>query len=427
MKERLTRNLDLKILAIVFAIILWLVVVNIDDPIKTQNFNGIEVQILNAQELESKGQCYEVLDNTDVVNVSVVGRRSVVEKITKDNITATADISNLSSVNSGTIVASVNKSANDVEVKVSEPTIRFNIEPLSKITKRLTVDVEGNPADGYVLAGRTLGVTQVEISGPKSIIDSIDTAKASINVDNATSTVSASSQIFLYDKAGKKVSSSRLELSNSGVSITQEIQYSKIVEINYQFSGEPEEGYALTGDIKADRTVVTIRGRKSQLDGINSINVRGEDLSVEGERTNKTVEINLNDYLPFGVEIAEEKFNGKISVTAVIRRETHLDLEVNTVRIQKKGLATDKSLEIIDDGTYVHDSILTVRLTGLATALNEVDEDAIPVILDLDAYMSENNLKEMANGYYSIAPSIELPEGVRMDENCKIRIRITDR
>ncbi len=427
MKERLTRNLDLKILAIVFAIILWLVVVNIDDPIKTQNFNGIEVQILNAQELESKGQCYEVLDNTDVVNVSVVGRRSVVEKITKDNITATADISNLSSVNSGTIVASVNKSANDVEVKVSEPTIRFNIEPLTKITKRLTVDVEGNPADGYVLAGRTLGVTQVEISGPKSIIDSIDTAKASINVDNATSTVSASSQIFLYDKAGKKVSSSRLELSNSGVSITQEIQYSKIVEINYQFSGEPEEGYALTGDIKADRTVVTIRGRKSQLDGINSINVRGEDLSVEGERTNKTVEINLNDYLPFGVEIAEEKFNGKISVTAVIRRETHLDLEVNTVRIQKKGLATGKNLEIIDDGTYVHDSVLKVRLTGLATALNEVDEDAIPVILDLDAYMSENNLKEMANGYYSIAPSIELPEGVRMDENCKIRIRITDR
>ena len=427
MKERLTRNLDLKILAIVFAIILWLVVVNIDDPIKTQNFNGIEVQILNAQELENKGQCYEVLDNTDVVNVSVVGRRSVVEKITKDNITATADISNLSSVNSGTIVASVNKSANDVEVKVSEPTIRFNIEPLSKITKRLTVDVEGNPADGYVLAGRTLGVTQVEISGPKSIIDSIDTAKASINVDNATSTVSASSQIFLYDKAGKKVSSSRLELSNSGVSITQEIQYSKIVEINYQFSGEPEEGYALTGDIKADRTVVTLRGRKSQLDGINSINVRGEDLSVEGERTNKTVEINLNDYLPFGVEIAEEKFNGKISVTAVIRRETHLDLEVNTVRIQKKGLATGKSLEIIDDGTYVHDSVLKVRLTGLATALNEVDEDAIPVILDLDAYMSENNLKEMANGYYNIAPSIELPEGVRMDENCKIRIRITDR
>ena len=127
------------------------------------------------------------------------------------------------------------------------------------------------------------------------------------------------------------------------------------------------------------------------------------------------------------VEIAEEKFNGKISVTAVIRRETHLDLEVNTVRIQKKGLATGKSLEIIDDGTYVHDSVLKVRLTGLATALNEVDEDAIPVILDLDAYMSENNLKEMANGYYNIAPSIELPEGVRMDENCRIRIRITDR
>ena len=33
-----------------------------------------------------------------------------------------------------------------------------------------------------------------------------------------------------------------------------------------------------------------------------------------------------------------------------------------------------------------------------------------------------------AASYWSLlAPSIELPEGVRMDENCRIRIRITDR
>ena len=79
MKERLIRNLDLKILAIVFAVILWLIVVNIDDPVKSDTFSGIEVQILNAEELEKQGLCYEVLDGTDIVNVKITARRSVIE------------------------------------------------------------------------------------------------------------------------------------------------------------------------------------------------------------------------------------------------------------------------------------------------------------------------------------------------------------
>ena len=114
MKERLTRNLDLKILAIVFAIILWLIVVNIDDPVKSNTFSGIEVQILNAEELEKQGLCYDVLDNTNIVSVTVSGRRSVIEEINRENIIATADMKDLSSMNTLTVKVTSNKSAGDL-------------------------------------------------------------------------------------------------------------------------------------------------------------------------------------------------------------------------------------------------------------------------------------------------------------------------
>lgn len=428
MKERLTRNLDLKILAIVFAIILWLIVVNIDDPVKSNTFSGIEVQILNAEELEKQGLCYDVLDNTNIVSVTVSGRRSVIEEINRENIIATADMKDLSSMNTLTVKVTSNKSAGDLDtIKANENNVRLNIEPLSKVTKRLVVETNGLPAENYVLGARTLGLTQVEVSGPESIVNTIESAKVTVDVDNASSTVSASSRIILCDKSGAKVDTQRLTLSNTSVSITQEILYSKAVDINYQFSGRPEDGYAMTGDVLADRTSVLIQGRKSLVESINAINVRGEELSVEGESSNKTVEVDLGDYLPPTVELSEKNFDGKVSVTAIIRRETHLDVVTNTINIKIVGLDAGKKAEIVDDGTYVKDAEFKVRLFGLATFLNEVDEDRLPVTLDLATYKDNNNLKELANGYYNIVPTIELPDGVRQDENCRIHIRITDK
>ena len=92
MKKKIMNNLDLKILAVLFSIILWLIVVNIDDPVKTVQFSGVEVQILNAEELESQGKVYEILDGTGEITVTIKGRRSIVEDIAKENITATADM-----------------------------------------------------------------------------------------------------------------------------------------------------------------------------------------------------------------------------------------------------------------------------------------------------------------------------------------------
>ena len=428
MKERLIRNLDLKILAIVFAIILWLVVVNIDDPVKPITFSGIEVQIVNAEDLERQGLCYAVLEDSDKISVTVTGRRSVIEEINRENIIATADMKDLSSMNTLTIHVSSNKSARDLDsIKANEDNVKLSIEPLVKVTKKLTVEINGSPADDYVLGSRSLGFTQVSISGPESIVNTIDTARISLDVENATSSVSASSPIALYDSDDKQIDTKRLTLSNTNVSINQEILYSKTVDINYEFEGSPEEGYAMTGDIMADRTTILICGKKSLVDSVNVINVRGEELSVEGERANKTVSINLNDYLPPTVELADKSFNGKVNVTAIIRRETYLDVTANTIRFKKIGLPAGKEVEILDDGTYVKDAQFKVRLTGLANALNEVDEDRLELALDFATYMENNNLKELANGYYYIIPTISLPDGVRADEDCKIHIRITDK
>lgn len=61
--KRITNNFGLKILAAVFAIILWMVVVNIEDPEKTKGFT-IPVTIENNEYLSDMGKTYEILNNT---------------------------------------------------------------------------------------------------------------------------------------------------------------------------------------------------------------------------------------------------------------------------------------------------------------------------------------------------------------------------
>ena len=95
MKEKLTHNLNLKVLAVLFSIIIWIIVVNIDDPVKSVQFNDIPVQIVNELTLTDKGQVYEIVEGQEKVDVTVSGRRSVIEDLSKDNINVVADMKEL--------------------------------------------------------------------------------------------------------------------------------------------------------------------------------------------------------------------------------------------------------------------------------------------------------------------------------------------
>ena len=56
-KDIFTNNLGLKLLALVFSIALWIIVVNVDDPSQSKNFTAT-VQVINAEVLANQGKYY---------------------------------------------------------------------------------------------------------------------------------------------------------------------------------------------------------------------------------------------------------------------------------------------------------------------------------------------------------------------------------
>ena len=65
--KRLTRNLGLKVISFLLAMGLWLLVVNIDDPVVRWTFLDVPVTIKNADVITNQGMIYEVLDDTDII------------------------------------------------------------------------------------------------------------------------------------------------------------------------------------------------------------------------------------------------------------------------------------------------------------------------------------------------------------------------
>ena len=86
MQKRITKNLTLKILAFLIAVFLWLIVVNIDDPVDDKTFSNIPVQVTHEEVITDNNNTYQIVDNTQEVNVTVTTQRSVLDKIKAEDI-----------------------------------------------------------------------------------------------------------------------------------------------------------------------------------------------------------------------------------------------------------------------------------------------------------------------------------------------------
>ena len=84
-------DIGLKILAVALSVLLWLIVVNVDDPTQTKTFTTT-VDVINAEVLTDAGRYYEIVDGNNTVSFRVTAKRSVMERLSGTDFTATADM-----------------------------------------------------------------------------------------------------------------------------------------------------------------------------------------------------------------------------------------------------------------------------------------------------------------------------------------------
>ena len=413
--QRLTKNFGLKIVSFLLAIMLWLLVVNIDDPVVRWTFLDVPVTIKNADVITNQGMIYEVLDGTDVISrVTVYAPRSVGENISKSDIVATADMNTLNSLNILQVEFSVPKVGSKVsDIRGSTDSMRVSIENKKNIQKVLKTNINGEAPEGYVVGNVTTDQNLVRVAGPESVVDRV--ASANINIDmNAlsefTSDIQTSVPVRLYDVDGNEVEGSTLTKNPDSVRITIEILSTKDVPLRFEVDGETAEGYGFTGEIVGDVQTVRIAGRRSSIANVNEIVIPAEAFDLSEARENTMIEIDVCDYLPENVQMADKSTSVPVHVTIGVERETieRYTLRSEDVRILNVPEGVICELEDLEEE-------YTLSLVGVGSVISGIEARDLEATFDVAAWMQEQEMQELLPGRYSVTLQYNNPEHTEVE------------
>lgn len=422
MKNKLTANLGLKIASFLCAAVLWLVVTNINDPIATYRVTDVPVTIKNANLITDRGQVYEVLDGTDTVDiVTVSAPRSVIDSLDKSNIVAEADVNDLTSVDTVAIKFSTNKYNDKLDsIRGNIDSVKLSIEEKQTRSLPLKSITTGEVREGYMVGDVTTEQNLIRISGPQSVISRVTKAQAEVDVSGFISNISTDSNIRLYNEDGEEIVSDNIEKSISRVRVSVDILELKEVPVTCTVTGKPAEGFGFTGEVSFTRSSVTVAARSKYLTRLEAIALPAGILDVTDAREDVTALVDINDYLPANVILAEENFEGKINAVARVEAEQDHAVRIPVGKILFEGLPDDYSAVITEPANEC-----SVTLTGLPAVINGLTAEDVTAVINLNTWMEAEGMEELSEGsYWMPVNAIAAAENVRQGKTTEVRVHI---
>lgn len=425
MKNKLTRNIGLKIASVFLAIILWMVVTSINNPISTKTYDNIPVKLLNTELITESGQIYEVLEGTDVVGrVTIRAPRTVLNEIKEENVIATADVAELSSLDTISIKLTTNIANRDKVTSITGniDTIKLNIE--NKRTKALALKstVSGQVPEGYLTGDITTDQNLVRISGPQSVIDQIVKASVDVNVTGMTSDIVTNADIVFYDAEDRVVSdTSNVTQNIKSVGVKVSIWQTIDVPVSYSVTGQAASGYRATGEIDGNGETVKIAGKSNVLKNITGIEIPAEVLDISNQTEDLAAEIDIRKYLPDGVFLANTEDAIK-TVTVYIAPEISKRLEIREEKVRIVNLPEGYNASI----SGLEESFI-IEVTGLSRDVAGLQASSIFGTVDIEEWMRSQGMEEPVPGYYTVEVNFGLPDDVTLQEPVVVTLHISEK
>lgn len=430
MKKKIFHNWGLKLVSLLLAVVLWFVAVQINDPSETVTFSGIPVRLTNTELLEQENKVYEVMDNTDVVRVTIRAPKSVTRDLRASDIVAVADVSKLTDINTIAISYSIQgiSAAKYDTIRGDHETVRLNVEERASKWIRLISQTAGEVAEGYLVMNASADQTTIQVTGPESVVDRISYAQVEVDVSGVSTSMSLYVEPKLCDADGNLLDLPGVVTNVSNIHMEIEVLAVKEVPVVPDVTGTPAEGYLATGRLECDPAVVRIAGLPAAIAGVNNISIPAEQLDITGATGNVVNIVNIKEYLKENVRLADNGFNGRVTLTAYVE-----PIEERTIVLKREdfnftNVPEGYELELVEpEGGY------RLTLSGLEEDVSAVPEEMIGGRADIGAWLAEERMEELEDGDYRIPVVIDLPEealdgvsveGISADREMTVTVRL---
>lgn len=405
MKKMLLDNIGLKIISVIFAILLWIIVSNVDDSYVTQRFSNIKVDIINENQLAEKKKSWTVLEG-DRVTVTLKAKRSVFDKIDPEtDIVATADLSKLSITNAVLIDVSVRKYSDEIkEISLGKVnTLKLYLEDTKTEQFPVTIELEGEVGKGYAIASKSAVPNLVNVTGPQSLVDKVDEVQVQLNVQGETMSKVVQLEPVYYDRNDRKLDGTRLTCNVDTIQVKLTIYESRVVPVVVNTVGKPAPGYGVA-EIVYEPKEVNVAGKEETLDKISSLVIH--DINVSGKTADFEVTVDAKDYLPKNVVLGHENF--EIMIRVKIERMVEKTFVIKNSDIAFVDLPAGYSATIQNP-----DNEYQVSIQGYNKALSSLNlKDLHPRI----------NLENVSIGEHKVYVLFDLKENMKLMDRLSVDV-----
>ena len=379
MKKIIFNNIGLKILALLIAVIVWWVVMNIDDPLVKKTINGVSVELRNDDDLIDKGYIYEV-ESGNVIAITGWAPESVAKELKSSDFIAYADLSQLSPL-TDTANITVECVKSDVKNDIKEITSKIQVVKLSIDNKQtaevpVTTAIVGNPAENYVIGDISISQNKIEITGAASVIEKIVRAEIKYDVSNMMQSVNEMVTPVFYDENNNVVDTGAIQLSRNSLRLSVVINPTKWIGITINPSVTVADDYKMVGySLSFDH--VKIAGTQESLANISAIDLPSDAIELTDVTESQDCVVNLANYLKASYKI----------VSGTTELTVHIDIEPMVVKsyiVRKNGIAVNN----LGDGleAQIEDSYIEVKVKAIQEVHDSFNMDVLNPNIDLKGY-----------------------------------------
>ena len=374
LKNFFTKNIAIKVISLMFAILLWGYVLMTQNPPRVKTVTDVTVSIegeadLTTRKLTLRGDRAALLED---VSVRVRTELTSYADLSADDITASINLSRITSTGKHTVRIHAKSSSGDV-VSVSPSQIEVEIDTLTTRNIPIEIHEEGELPEGYWAGDVQLDSATVLLEGPGTDLAKIVKAVGTIDLTNRTESLNQSIMLALYDKEGNVVESSILFGGMPTVVAKQEILPSKLVPIDVDGAiiGReelPENFEIASYGTSLESTLVRIVGDADVIQKIESLSLEPVDVTGCTDSIQQELAINV----PEGVRIIGAD---SVNLQVTIREKTAV-LELTELPIEIVGLARKQTATLSQE-------LANVTFSGRVSLLAGITRGDVKVYADV--------------------------------------------
>lgn len=391
-----------KILSLVIAIGLWLMVINIENPMEIRGYS-IPITFENQEVIETNGfilSNQEELDNLHIL-VKIRGQRLTLDRITRNDLKATVDLQNVVNMDDSTeegsfpVEITLPTFAESVcTVQSKQPSeVPLSVEKITSGEKKIEAVIKGQAASGFFLQTAEITPATVTVTGAKSAIQKVSTVKVDIDVTNAQSDVYIYAVPIAYDEHGTPVEG--VSMNADKVIVNLPIRQNKTIAIKISSQGQPAEGYELS-ELQYTPKSIVVTGNESVLQRLSEITL--PPLEIEGTKDNIKQTFQIASYLPSGVSLKNAS-DADVVVEAVVAKPVQKDISIKASQISLVGTAG----ETLTAELRAKDGTLAVRGANSTVAG-----------LEADKILGTADCTGLAPGTHMVPVIFQLPQGIQL-------------